>query len=634
MPAAIRIVFAIATMLAIAAAPATATATTEGGTLSLDFRYDFGKRIDTREGRTNYPSNLAVDQDTGDVYVMDLYFNRIHRFDKDGNFISMFTSNRSLGLAYSTFDDSLWVAAWKADEIRKFDQDGNLLLTLGGTAGTGPGEFDFPHDVAVHPTTGEIYVLDTDNARVQILDQDGNYLREWPLGGNPQQPFGIEIDPTGSWCAISNSGNREVLKYTVDGTLLASWWRPGSAPGEFRWPRDIAIDADGDILVADTDNERAQRLDSDGNFLAWVLGPNDRENGEFHPRAIEVHRASGMVYAAAAYAHRVDRIDADGNYIDSFGMRTRSGPVFNLIKGIAIAPGSGEVYVSDWLDHRIKRFDREGRYLGQFDAWIEEQTYLDGTPIPESFPNDPTTRMWVVKEDQAFPAGITIDQEGKVWMIRGSMHYEDDPRLQADWLVRRWTETGEFISGFGHEDFPRTSKVRDLTVDSVNERLYVVNSDAHLLMKFDYDGNLIWKVGGLGSTPGKMNYPTGVALDLDQGRVYVCDAGNDQIHVFSTAGEYLFRFGSPGTGDGQLRISDFSHMAFDPKGYLFVADTGNNRVAVFDRNGNWVTSMGEPGYGGNGKYAGFTALAVQDGLLYVGDNAGYEIEVYQIRYPE
>ena len=67
---------------------------------------------------------------------------------------------------------------------------------------------------------------------MQILDQDGNYLREWPLGGNPQQPFGIEIDPTGSWCAISNSGNREVLKYTVDGTLLASWWRPGSAPGE------------------------------------------------------------------------------------------------------------------------------------------------------------------------------------------------------------------------------------------------------------------------------------------------------------------------------------------------------------------------------------------------------------------
>ena len=92
MPAAIRIVFAIATMLAIAAAPATATATTDGGTLSLDFRYDFGKRIDTREGRTNYPSNLAVDQDTGDVYVMDLYFNRIHRFDKDGNFISMFMS--------------------------------------------------------------------------------------------------------------------------------------------------------------------------------------------------------------------------------------------------------------------------------------------------------------------------------------------------------------------------------------------------------------------------------------------------------------------------------------------------------------------------------------------------------------
>ena len=105
----------------------------------------------------------------------------------------MWPSSQSLGLAFSTFDDSLWVAAWNADEIRKFDNQGNLLLTVGGE-GVGPGQFDFPHDVAVHPLTGEIYVLDTDNARVQILDSDGVYLREWPLGGNPQQPFGIEID--------------------------------------------------------------------------------------------------------------------------------------------------------------------------------------------------------------------------------------------------------------------------------------------------------------------------------------------------------------------------------------------------------------------------------------------------------
>ena len=611
--------------------PSTAWSAAPGG-LSLDFRYDFGRRIDTSEGKTNYPSNIALDQDSGDVYVMDLYFNRIQRFDKDGNFITMWPSSQSLGLAYSTFDDSLWVAAWHADEIRKFDQNGTLLLTLGGS-GSDPGQFDFPHDVAVHPTTGEIYVLDTDNARVQIFDAAGTYQREWALGGNPQQPFGIEIDPTGQWCVITNSGNREVLKYGVDGTPLANWWRPGSGPGEFRWPRDAAIDADGDILIADTDNERAQRLDANGEFVDWILGPNDRENGEFHPRSIEVNRSTGMVYATASYAHRIDRIDADGNYVDSFGMRTREGPVFNLIKGIAVAPGSGDVYVSDWLDHRIKRFDNHGRYLGQFDAWIEEQTDHDGVPIPESFPNDPTTRMWVIKEDQAFPAGISVDTDGNVWMIRGSMHYEDDPRLQADWLVRRWTKTGEFMSGFGHEDFPRTSKVRDLAVDSVHERIYVVNSDEHLLMKFDYAGNLVWKVGGFGTADGKFNYPTGVVLDLDGDRVYVCEAGNDRIQVFTLEGQHVSTFASRGTGDGQLRISDFSHMAYDPKGYLFVADTGNNRVAVFDRDGGWVTSMGEQGYGGHGRYAGFTAIAVHDGQLFVGDNAGYEIEVYQIRYP-
>ena len=64
---------------------------------------------------------------------------------------------------------------------------------------------------------------------MQILDQDGNYLR-MAAGGNPQQPFGIEIDPT-ELVRDLQLRQPEVLKYTVDGPLLASWWRPAAHRG-------------------------------------------------------------------------------------------------------------------------------------------------------------------------------------------------------------------------------------------------------------------------------------------------------------------------------------------------------------------------------------------------------------------
>ena len=616
----------LATLLFLAA-PAMA------GELSFAFERDFGKRVDNGDGHTNYPSNIALDHASGDVFVMDLYFNRIQRFSSTGEFKNLWACNLSLGLAFDPHADggALWVAAWNADTVRKYDMDGNLLLEI-GSAGSGPGEFDFPHDVAVHPLEEKLFVLDDDNGRVQIFDLEGNYLSEWALS-NPQQPFGIEIEPNGQWLVVSNTANREIQKYSVDGELLASWWRVGSDPGQFRWPRDIAIGADGSIFVADTDNERAQKLDSEGNFVGWFNGPNDRENGEFHPRGIEVNRTTGDVYATAAYSHRIDRFDSAGTYLGSFGTRSRQGPVFNQLKGIAVDPSTGDVFVSDWLDHRIKRFDREGRYLTQFDAWIDELTPHEGYTTDDFDPDDPTTRMWKVKEDQAFPAGMAIDGAGHVWMIRGSMHYDDDPRVEADWLIRRFDKNGTFISGFGHPDFPRDAKMRALAVDPVNERIYVANSGNHKLMKFDFEGNEIWSVGGFGSDAGKLNYPSGVALDLDRGEVYVAEAGNDRVQVFNLDGAPQRTFASLGSEPGQVKISDFSHLAVDEHGYVYVADTGNNRISVFTREGSFVTSMGEYGYGKFGKYAGVTAVAVHDGHLYVGDNAGYEVEVFEIRYP-
>lgn len=72
--------------------------------------------------------------------------------------------------------------------VLKFNKYGNLLLGW-GMKGTGPGQFDLPHSIAIDDDL--VYVGDRENARIQIFDLNGRYLREWKLG----HPFGLFITP-------------------------------------------------------------------------------------------------------------------------------------------------------------------------------------------------------------------------------------------------------------------------------------------------------------------------------------------------------------------------------------------------------------------------------------------------------
>jgi DNA-binding beta-propeller fold protein YncE len=618
----------IAPRLALLALLSPAAAAAE---LRFEHLRSIGDRIDREPGATNYPSGVTVDPKTGDVFVMDLLNNRIQRFDKANKPVAMWDCRQALGITVDPETGDVWAAMWKSHKVIKYSKTGQVLLELGtGQVGDAPGEFNGPHDVSVDPRSGDLYVLDTFNKRVQVFSRDGKHLRSF--SGDFIQPFGIAVHPKGEFLIIANTANRELLKYGLDGQLIERWKRPGSAPGELRWPRNVAVDAAGFIYVADTDNERAQKLDKDGKFVQFIQGPNDRAHGSFHPRAIEVNPATGEVYAAAAYAQRIDRFDKTGKHVASFGQHERDAPVFNTLKDVLVHP-NGDIYGSDWMDHRWRRFGADGSYKAAYDLWIPEQTDHDGKPFPPTFASDPATGMWVAKEDQGFPGAMDHDADGHIWMIRGSMHYDDDPRLQADWVVRAFTPDGRFVRGFGHADFPRNARMRGIAVDRKSGHVYVSNTFGNRVQKFDLQGNPVWTYGKKGSGDGQLILPAGIDVHRGTGEVYVVDQGNNRVVVLSPEGQQLRTFGGPGEGPGQFRFDDFSNLAVDERGYVFIADTGNNRVHVVDLSGAFVKAYGEQGFGGQGRYNGLSSVEVHDGKLYVADNAGHEIEVYQIHYP-
>ncbi len=112
-----------------------------------------------------------------------------------------------------TSDGTVWVVDSAADEVSAWDASGARTLSF-GASGSGDGELDFPTDVAVDETAGEVYVADFKNDRVAVFDTGGTWLRNLdpPVNdaGDPAflQPAGIGLDPDG-------------LLYVVDNALMA-----------------------------------------------------------------------------------------------------------------------------------------------------------------------------------------------------------------------------------------------------------------------------------------------------------------------------------------------------------------------------------------------------------------------------
>jgi DNA-binding beta-propeller fold protein YncE len=93
--------------------------------------------------------------------------------------------------------------------------------------------------------------------------------------------------------------------FDTKGTLIRTWGRTGSEPGDFKTPAGLALDRDGNVYVAEIGNDRVQVFDRDGKFLtAW--GRKGSGNGEFgNLHGIFVDKETGWVYVADTANNRV-----------------------------------------------------------------------------------------------------------------------------------------------------------------------------------------------------------------------------------------------------------------------------------------------------------------------------------------
>src|SRR2546422_1352096 len=143
--------------------------------------------------------------------------------------------------------------------IQKFDSNGKFILSF-GQSGLGGGQFLSPRAI-VADSQGNIYVSDSGNNRIEKFTQDGVFLQAYgsSSGSNLKTPLGLSVDKSGNIYVVDN-GNNRIVKLDRNGNAITSWGTQGKGPDFFDNPRDVAVDSIGNVFVVDSNNNRIQKF--------------------------------------------------------------------------------------------------------------------------------------------------------------------------------------------------------------------------------------------------------------------------------------------------------------------------------------------------------------------------------------
>jgi sugar lactone lactonase YvrE len=436
-------------------------------------------------------------------------------------------------------DGNLYVADRYNHRVQVFDQDGNFIRQF-GNYGSGNGEFNEVTGIHVAPD-GKVYVSEWHNARVQVFDAEGKFIRSigQPGSGEGQlsAPHGVTVDDDGNVYVVEHI-NARVSVFKPDGTYLRQWGSSGSDDGQFQGAIAICRTPDNKIAVLERDgSRRIQVFEPDGTLLR-------KFTTEWSPHGIETD-SSGNFYVTARDWAGFSVFSSDGTRTGVLG-QNGGGSGNGQFNPIGLAVGNGKVFACDWDNHRIAIFSTDGTWSKNFGSHqsSEQDTH-----------------------------GIAVDANGNIFI---SYH-------QAN-VIYKFSPDLAFIKSFGSAGSGdgQFNGVLEMAIGP-NNRLYVVDHSGHRVQYFDLDGNFLGKFGSNGAGNGNFKYPWGIAVSKDN-KVYVADRDNHRIQVFDANGSYLSKFGSQGSFDGQFQSPNGVAVLSD--GRIMVNDRGNGRLQTFDAQGN------------------------------------------------
>ncbi len=303
-----------------------------------------------------------------------------------------------------------------------------------------------------------------------------------------------DLKPGATFSTVTVNPPPAARGYPQNPTALATtavWGKAGSGRGEFNEPRGVAVDAQGNLYVADTKNNRIQKLSPMGESLA-MWGEQGDQPGQFKdPHGIAVG-PDGSVYVADTWNHRVQKFDANGKFIKAW----QPDPGFWGPRGIAVDK-DGVVFVTDTGNKRIVSFNKDGVQIEYWGA--------DGSAPGQLIE----------------PVGIATNPAGEVLVAdtgnRRLQFFNSDGTFLREWPV------------YGTEEF-----YTEPYVATRGDEVFVTDSFNHRFARYE-DNKLTGVWGTTGSGSGQFNRPIGIAAAPD-GSIYIADTLNNRIQRFELTG--------------------------------------------------------------------------------------------------
>ena len=449
------------------------------------------------------------------------------------------------------------------------------------------------------------------------------------------QPEGMALDSAGN-LYIADAANHRVRKVTPAGVIstVAGNGHPGfsgdngpASSAQLNQPYDLAMDAAGNLYIADYGNQRVRAIGTNGNITTVAGGGSSGASGDggpavsatlLGPRNVAVD-ASGNLYISEFNGHRV-RIVAPGGDHRNIRRHGHRGPQRRWRTGHRSATGlSGRPGVrwrgqSVYRGYRQRAHPQSAGRRGTISTVLTEQTFgvpnvqlagLAANVAGDLFiPDSVNAFVW-----QWAPGGAITRVAGTP--ASGASTGDGQPALQT--ALSSPVEVMMDAAG-------------DLYI-SETRRVRVVAAATGIINTVAGNGTFGYSGDNGSALMAVLNAPTG--LTLNNGTLYVSDSANDRVRavaggsITTVAGNGVAAYAGDGLAAVNANLDGPAGLAFDSSGNLYIADARNYRVRMVNAAGIIATYAGDgtaSGFGGQGDPATLTPLNQPQGVA--ADSAG------------